>query len=63
MPNTPLLVSEGATAVTRGAHATDEDLAYAKELFACLGLASSSTRPTWTRSAPSADRVPPTSPR
>ena len=39
MPNTPLLVSEGATAVTRGAHATDEDLAYAKELFACLGLA------------------------
>lgn len=38
MPNTPLLVSEGATAVTRGAHATDEDLAYARDLFACLGF-------------------------
>ena len=39
MPNTPLLVSEGATAVTRGAHATDEDLAYAQGLFSCMGLA------------------------
>lgn len=39
MPNTPLLVSEGATAVARGAHATDEDFAYARDLFACLGFA------------------------
>lgn len=39
MPNTPLLVSEGATAVTRGARATDEDLAYAQGLFSCMGLA------------------------
>lgn len=39
MPNTPLLVSEGATAVARGAHASDEDLAYVRDLFACLGIA------------------------
>lgn len=39
MPNTPLLVSQGATAVTRGACATDEDLEYTRDLFACMGLA------------------------
>ena len=39
IPNTPLLVSEGATAVARGTHASDEDLAYVRDLFACLGIA------------------------
>jgi len=33
MPNTPMLVGEGAAAVCRGAHATDQDLARAVELF------------------------------
>lgn len=39
MPNTPLLVGAGATAVTRGARATEEDVAFVRDLFACLGRA------------------------
>ena len=39
MPNTPLMVSQGATAVTRGSQATEDDLAYVRDLFACLGYA------------------------
>ncbi len=39
MPNTPLMVSQGATAVTRGSQADEEDLAYVRDLFACLGYA------------------------
>ena len=34
MPNTPMLVGAGAVALSRGRHATDDDLARATELFA-----------------------------
>lgn len=37
MPNTPALVGAGATAVSGGEHATDEDLATAKSLFDAVG--------------------------
>jgi pyrroline-5-carboxylate reductase len=33
MPNTPVLVGKGMVALSRGAHATDEDLARARRLF------------------------------
>lgn len=39
MPNTPLLVGAGATAVAGGARATDEDVELVRDLFACLGRA------------------------
>ncbi len=39
MPNTPALVGAGATALSRGAHATDEDLARALSLFEAVGMA------------------------
>ncbi len=39
MPNTPLLVQEGATALAAGSRATPEDLALAVELFGALGKA------------------------
>ena len=39
MPNTPLLVGAGVTAVTGGAHATPDDVALVSDLFACLGTA------------------------
>ncbi len=39
MPNTPALVGAGATALARGAHATDADLAEAKRLFEAVGIA------------------------
>ncbi|MEZ4359201.1 MAG: pyrroline-5-carboxylate reductase [Kofleriaceae bacterium] len=38
MPNTPALVAAGATAISRGARATDEDLAAAKAIFDAVGL-------------------------
>jgi pyrroline-5-carboxylate reductase len=38
MPNTPALVGAGATALARGAHATDGDLEQAKALFQAVGL-------------------------
>jgi len=37
MPNTPALVLEGASALTRGCHATPEDLEIAKRLFRAVG--------------------------
>ncbi len=37
MPNTPALVQAGATAIAKGTHATDEDLAWARELFLAVG--------------------------
>lgn len=37
MPNTPALVGEGVTALTRGTHATDEHFALAEALFAAVG--------------------------
>lgn len=37
MPNTPALIHESATAVSPGAHATEEDVALAVELFAAVG--------------------------
>jgi pyrroline-5-carboxylate reductase len=37
MPNTPALVLEGASALTRGLHATSEDLEVAKRLFRAVG--------------------------
>ena len=39
MPNTPLLVGAGATTVTAGTHASDDDVALVCNLFACLGKA------------------------
>jgi pyrroline-5-carboxylate reductase len=39
MPNTPALVGAGATALARGAHATEEDLALAFTLFEAVGTA------------------------
>jgi pyrroline-5-carboxylate reductase len=39
MPNTPALVGEGATALARGAHATEADLAQAYALFEAVGTA------------------------
>jgi pyrroline-5-carboxylate reductase len=39
MPNTAVLVGEGASALSRGAHATDEDLAQARALFRAVGSA------------------------
>jgi pyrroline-5-carboxylate reductase len=38
MPNTPALVGCGATAITRGAHARDEDMAAARALFDAVGV-------------------------
>jgi pyrroline-5-carboxylate reductase len=37
MPNTPALVLEGATAISRGALATDEDLSLARRIFDLVG--------------------------
>lgn len=37
MPNTPALVDAGATAIARGAHATDADLQDAKRIFDAVG--------------------------
>jgi len=37
MPNTPALVLEGATAISRGSHATDEDLSLARRIFDMVG--------------------------
>jgi pyrroline-5-carboxylate reductase len=37
MPNTPALVGAGATALARGAHATDADLEQARALFQAVG--------------------------
>ena len=39
MPNTPALVGVGATALARGSHATDADLAQAVSLFEAVGTA------------------------
>ncbi|MEG2556898.1 MAG: pyrroline-5-carboxylate reductase [Raoultibacter sp.] len=39
MPNTPLLVGEGATAVCAGAYAHTQECALVCDLFACLGQA------------------------
>ncbi|HZL36333.1 MAG TPA: pyrroline-5-carboxylate reductase [Tepidisphaeraceae bacterium] len=33
MPNTPMLVGEGMVGIARGAHATDSDLAHARNIF------------------------------
>lgn len=38
MPNTPALIGEGATAITRGTCATDDDLASAGHIFDAVGL-------------------------
>jgi pyrroline-5-carboxylate reductase len=38
MPNTPMLVGEGISAIARGAHAGAEDLATAREIFESAGL-------------------------
>ena len=37
MPNTPCLVGAGATAIARGEHATEADLALATKVFAAVG--------------------------
>ncbi len=37
MPNTPALVGAGATAITRGPHATEADLTVARALFEAVG--------------------------
>jgi pyrroline-5-carboxylate reductase len=38
MPNTPCLVGAGATALARGEHATDADLALATKVFEAVGI-------------------------
>ncbi len=38
MPNTPALVRAGATAISRGSHATDDDIALAKFMFDAVGI-------------------------
>ncbi|MGM0440176.1 MAG: pyrroline-5-carboxylate reductase [Chlamydiota bacterium] len=38
MPNTPVLVSQGVSAVCRGSRATDKDITYVKRLFGALGI-------------------------
>jgi pyrroline-5-carboxylate reductase len=38
MPNTPALVRAGATAISRGRHATADDVAIAKQVFDAVGL-------------------------
>lgn len=38
MPNTPCLVGAGATAIARGEHATDADLALAAKVFDAVGI-------------------------
>ena len=38
MPNTPALVRAGATAICAGQHATEQDLALAKQLFDAVGI-------------------------
>src|SRR3989442_863188 len=37
MPNTPCLIRHGMIALARGKHATDEDVALAKEIFGSMG--------------------------
>jgi pyrroline-5-carboxylate reductase len=37
MPNTPALLGEGVTAIAKGAHASDEDMARADEVLSCVG--------------------------
>jgi pyrroline-5-carboxylate reductase len=37
MPNTPAVIKEGATAISAGAHATEEDLALAELVFQKIG--------------------------
>lgn len=39
MPNTPLLVGKGATTLCPGAHATEGETAFVRDLFACIGEA------------------------
>jgi len=43
MPNTPMLVGEGASAICAGAHATKEDLAFATKLFESAGVVAEVT--------------------
>lgn len=38
MPNTPALVGEGAAAISAGAAATDDDLAWAQEILGAVGI-------------------------
>ncbi len=38
MPNTPALIGRGATAVARGAHVTDAQVAQAEAIFAAVGF-------------------------
>ena len=38
MPNTPALVGAGAAAISPGAHASDDDLAWAEEILGAVGV-------------------------
>lgn len=38
MPNTPCLVGEGASAVTAGTYATDENVNQVKQILSCVGI-------------------------
>ena len=38
MPNTPALIGAGAAALCKGTHATDDDLAVAREIFDAVGI-------------------------
>jgi pyrroline-5-carboxylate reductase len=38
MPNMPALIGCGATALARGQHATDEDIAISQQIFAAVGI-------------------------
>lgn len=39
MPNTPALVMEGAAAICKGSHATDDDISLARHIFELVGKA------------------------
>lgn len=45
MPNTPSLIGFGATGITAGSHATDADIATARELLESVGLVVETSEP------------------
>ena len=50
MPNTPALIGAGAAAISPGAHAGEEDLAWAEEILGAVGVVVRVRRLRWTPS-------------